>query len=75
MIRGMFKGLGKLALWAATAAFLTAVSLFVFGSFLTTYPILRLSPRDKRIRVTSDLAVAAMAAIQTFSQKDSVTKD
>lgn len=74
-MRGMFKGLGRLAVWAATAAFLTAVSLFIVGSFLMTYPILRKSPREQRIKVTADLAVAAVAAIQAFANRDDVTQD
>lgn len=69
MIRAFFKGLGSLAFLAATAAFLTAVSLFLLGSFLATWPILRKSPRERRIKATADLAAATIAAIGAFTKE------
>lgn len=62
----LFSALGRFALLLATAAFLTAVSLFLVGAFLSTWPILRKSPRDARIRATADLASAAVTAIAAF---------
>lgn len=73
MIRTLFKGLGRFALTLATMAFLAAVSLFVLGGFLLTWPILRLSPRDRKIKATMDLAQSAMTMLTVFSQ-DSVEK-
>lgn len=70
MLGSVFKGLGKLAFAAATAAFLTAVSLFLLGAFLMTWPIMRKSPRSKRIKASSDLAAAAITALGAFTGKE-----
>lgn len=69
MISAMFRTIGRLALWLASMAFLTGVSLFVIGSFLLTWPLLRLSPRDKRIRAGVDFASSAMTLLTTFSDR------
>lgn len=67
MIRALFKGAGRIALWLATMAFLSAVGLFVVGSFLLMWPILRMSPREKRIKATMDFASAGMTMLTAFS--------
>lgn len=74
MIRGIFRGLGGLAFFAATMAFLTAISLLLFGSFLMTWPLLRKSPRDRKIKAATDLAVAGMTAIQAFANRGDITQ-
>jgi hypothetical protein len=61
MIRTIFAGLGKLALAAATMAFLTAVTLLVASAFLTTFPLLRISPRERRLKAAVELAGAGLA--------------
>jgi hypothetical protein len=66
MIKAFSLNLGKLTLLLATTAFLTAVSLFLLGSYLMTWPILRKSPRNQRIEATINLAQAGMALLTTF---------
>jgi heme A synthase len=59
---GAFAGRWVVALLGL--AILSVASLFVVGAFLTTYPILRLSPRDRRVKaaLNAALAIAALAA-------------
>ena len=66
------KGLGRLALFTATAAFLTTVSLFLLGAYLLTWPILRKSPREQRIRATAELAASVVTAIAVFGDRPDV---
>lgn len=66
MIRALFRTTANLAFLAATMAFLVSVSLFLSGAFLATWPILRHSPRDRRLRAIAELAAAAMAAATAF---------
>lgn len=73
MIRGFSKFVGKFALLSAGMAFLTAVSLFLLGSFLLTWPVLRMTPRDRRVRAAVDLLSAGMTAMQVFGGSDDVT--
>jgi hypothetical protein len=42
------------------------VSLLVLGSFLATYPVLRVSPRERRLRAGMDAAAALLALAQTL---------
>ncbi len=65
-MKAMLKGLATFAFWAATLAFLTGVSLFLLGSFIATWPIMRKSPRNRRIKASMDLAAAAMTALTAF---------
>jgi hypothetical protein len=68
MIRSLFIALGKLAMLAAAAAFIAGASLFILGAFLTTFPILRMSPRDRRIRAVMEMVGAGAALASTFSR-------
>lgn len=70
MFNALFRGFGKLALLAATAAFLTAVSLLLLGSFLITWPVLRKSPRDQKIQAATNLASAGMVMLATLQKND-----
>lgn len=63
MIAALFRGIGKLTLLLAATAFLTAVSLFLLGSYILTWPILRKSPRERRIAASVELATAGMAML------------
>lgn len=69
MFRLLFTGLGKLALFVATAAFLTSVSLFLLGAFCLTWPIMRKSPKERRIAATVNLAQAGLTTIQAFARE------
>lgn len=67
MISKLFRLAGRFALLLVTMAFLTAVALFVIGGFLLTWPLLRLSPRDRKIKATADFATAGMTLLTAFS--------
>lgn len=60
------KAFGGLVLLVAVMAFITAISLFVVGGFLVSWPILRLSPRGRRKQSVVNLGVALMAAYVAF---------
>lgn len=67
MTRGLFRALGSLALLLACTAGLVALSCLLFGSFLISYPALRKSPRERRLRASADLAAAGLQLLQTFT--------
>jgi len=75
MIKAFAANLGRLTLLLATTAFLTAVSLFLLGSYLMTWPILRKSPRNQRIEAAVTLAQAGMALLATFQKPEDGVKD
>lgn len=70
MIRALFRALGNLALLAVSMALLSAVSLLLFGSFLLTWPILRKSPKEKRLQATVQLASAVLTTVQAYASAD-----
>jgi uncharacterized membrane protein len=59
--------LGKIILGLASMLLIAFVSLFVFGSYLATWPIMRLSPRDQRLRTLMNLATAILSTVQVWS--------
>lgn len=63
ILRAYFATLGRLALLLATMAFLTAAGLLVLGGFLSTYPILRVSPRDRRLKLVADGVATIIPAL------------
>lgn len=67
MFSSLFKGVGKLFLFLAAMAFLALVSVFVIGSFILTWPILRMSPRDRRIKSSMDFASSGMTMLTAFT--------
>lgn len=69
MIKNMFRGAGRIALWAATMAFLAAVSLLLAGSWLLTYPVLRKSPRDRKIKASMEFVSSGIALLTAFSDE------
>jgi hypothetical protein len=69
MIRSMFRGAGRIALWAATMAFLAGVSLLLAGSWLLTYPVLRKSPRERRLKASMDFVSSGIALLTAFSDE------
>lgn len=67
MLGALARLVGGLLLALAATAALTAVSLLVLSSFALTLPILRLSPRNRRIRAGTQLVSAVLVAMQAFS--------
>lgn len=66
MLNSLARGLGKLTLLLVSLTIITGLSLLLFGSYLLTWPVLRLSPRDRKIRVLVDLSSAAFAALSAL---------
>lgn len=64
---GLAKLAGGLLLTLAAAAMLTAMSLLVLSTFALTFPLLRLSPRNRRVRAAAQLLSALLVAMQAFS--------
>lgn len=64
------KALGGFVLLLATMAFIAFASLFVIGSYLTLWPVLRLSPRGQRKQAIVNLLVSVMGIAQAFSPDD-----
>lgn len=62
----MFAFAGKFALFIAVMALLTGVSLFVGGAYLASWPIMRVSPRNRRVQALMGLAIAVMATARAF---------
>lgn len=63
----LFATLGKFALFLVGMVFLTGVSLFVVGAYLATWPIMRVSPRDRRLTSLMGLATAVMATARAYN--------
>lgn len=68
MIRPAFAALGRFILLLASLVFVAALSIFALGTFILTWPILRLSPRDQKLRATTNFASAAMTLFTVLGQ-------
>jgi cytochrome c oxidase assembly factor CtaG len=68
MFRFLARGLGRMAILAATAALLTGVSLLVGGAFLMTWPLLRKSPREQRLQAATEMAAAGLVLLGTLKK-------
>jgi hypothetical protein len=66
-MKTMIRGCGRFALTLATMGFLVTLSLFLMASYMLTWPLLRTSPRERRLRASAELASAVMGAIQAFA--------
>lgn len=66
-MKALIRGLGRFALTLATMGFLITVSMFLVASYLMTWPLLRTSPRERRLRASAELAAAVMGAVQAFT--------
>lgn len=64
------KTLGGLVLLLMTMAWIVCVSLFVVGAYLTTWPILRQSPRTQRKQAIVNVLVSVFALAQVFGPDD-----
>lgn len=65
---------GKFALFIAGMAVLTFISLFVAGAFLASWPILRVSPRNRKITSLMGLSIAVMSVARAYGL-DKFTSD
>jgi hypothetical protein len=57
---------GTFALFIAGMALLTFISLFVVGAYLASWPIMRVSPRARRLTSVMGLATAAMTVARAY---------
>lgn len=69
-MKSIARGLGHVAMFTVAAALITVASLFIMGAYLTTWPILRTSPRNRKVRATVDLASAGMTFLSIFQQEN-----
>jgi len=70
MVAALARATGKLALLLVSLTVITGVSLLLFGSYILTWPVLRLSPRDRKVKSLVDLAAAAMAALAALQPEN-----
>lgn len=68
MIRAAFAALGRILLLLATLVFVAALSIFVAGTFILTWPVLRLNPRDRKLKATMNLASSAMTLFTVLGE-------
>jgi len=72
VVAGLARATGKLAFLLVSLTVITGVSLLLFGSYILTWPVLRLSPTNRKVKAMVDLsgaALAALAALQTPEDK------
>lgn len=66
----MLRFLGKTILSLALLAFVAAVSLFVVGSYIVTWPVLRLPPKSRKRAAMLQAGVSLFALSQAFAPED-----
>lgn len=57
---------GTVLLFLLGAVVCTVLALFVLAAFCITYPVLRLSPKDARLKAVIDLVMAGAAVAAAF---------
>lgn len=62
----LLRTLGKIVLGAAMLGLLTSVSLFLMGTYLLTFPILRQSSKAKKLQATVNLASALVTTLAVY---------
>lgn len=60
------RAIGAAALGLASLAFLTGLSLLVVSGYCATYPLLRIAPRNRKMRAGMTLAQDMLALAMTF---------
>jgi uncharacterized membrane protein len=60
--------IGRTVLFLASMALIAGVSLFIVGGYLTTYPILRLSPKNQRVQALVGLGAAVMTLVTVYGK-------
>jgi len=75
MIASIARGVGKLTLLLVSLTVITGVSLLLFGSYLLTWPVLRLSPNNRKVKSLVDLSAAALAALAAMQPPEKAEED
>jgi len=57
---------GSIILFLLGATVCTLLALFVLGAFCVSYPVLRLKPRDAKLKAIMDLLLAVATAVQVL---------
>jgi hypothetical protein len=70
VVAALARATGKLAFLLVSLTVITGVSLLLFGSYILTWPVLRLSPTNRKVKAMVELAGAAMAALATLQTED-----
>jgi len=71
VVAALARATGKMAFLLVSLAVITGVSLLLFGSYVLTWPVLRLSPTNRKVRAMVDLMGAAMAALAALQPEKS----
>lgn len=66
---------GGFALFIVGMALLTVIALFTVGAYLVSWPILRTSPRNRRLTSMVGLATSAMTVAQAYGLERKLTPD
>lgn len=67
--------IGKAVLFLASMALITGVSLFIVGGYLTTYPVLRLSAKNRRVQALVGLGAAIMTVATVYGKAANDARD
>lgn len=70
LVVGIGKAFGGFVLLVTAMAFITAISLFVVGAWLTSWPILRLAPSGRRKQAVMNVAVSLFTLAQAFAPEN-----
>jgi len=65
----LLKFLGRILVIFATMTFIAGISLFVVGSYLLTWPLLRLSPRDRKVQALVNAATAGFGLLTVVAKE------
>jgi hypothetical protein len=63
VVAALARATGRLAFLLVSLTVITGVSLLLLGSYVLTWPVLRLSPTNRKVKAMVDLTGAAMAAL------------
>jgi len=63
VVAALARATGKFAFLLVSLAVISGVSLLLFGSYILTWPVLRLSPTNRKVKAMVELMGAAMAAL------------
>lgn len=66
MVAALARATGKFAFLLVSLTVITGVSLLLFGSYVLTWPVLRLSPNNRKVKAMVDLMGATMAALSSL---------
>ena len=75
MVAALARATGKFAFLLVSLTVITGVSLLLFGSYILTWPVLRLSPANRKVKAMVDLTAAVMAALATLQPEDKNGRD